>query len=68
MIVNETAINQITVEIKLLQVPFQPSLEWTRVHAITENGPKLQNVKLFIKHDNQPNVLKKNGEQVTINN
>ena len=38
------------------------------VHTITEavKENEKQNVKLFIKHDNRPNLLKK-SEQITIN-
>ena len=30
-------------------------------------GPEIQNVKLFVKHDHRPNLLK-NGKQTTILN
>ena len=58
MIVHETAIHQMTVKSKLLEVPLQPS---TMNHAITEavKGPEIPNVKLFIRHNNRPNLLKK---------
>ena len=58
MIVHETAIHQITVESKLLQVPLWPS---TMNHTVTEavKGPEIQNVKLSIKHHYRPNHLKK---------
>ena len=50
MIVHETAIHQMTVESKLPQV-----------QTITEavKSPEIQNVKLFIKHDNRLHLLKK---------
>ena len=63
LIVYETVTNQMTVEFKLLQVPLQPSImnQSTRVHTITEavKGPQIQNVKLYIKHVNRPNLMQK---------
>ena len=54
MIVHEIAIHYMTVESKLLHVPLQPS---TMDHSPHHNGscksPEIQNVKLFIKHDNR---------------
>ena len=55
MIVHETATHQMTVEFKLLQVPLWPStMNQSFFHTITEavKGPKIQNVKQYIKHDN----------------
>ena len=56
MIVHETAINQMTVEIKVQQIPLQSSITNRSHGTITEavKGPK--NVKLFIKHENRPNL------------
>ena len=58
MIVHETATHQVTVKFKLLQVPLWPS---TMNHTIKEavKGPEIQNVKLYIKHNNQPNLKQK---------
>ena len=59
MIFHETAIHQMTIEFKFLLVKLWSSII-TRVHTITEavKVPKIQNVKLFIKHYNRPNHLK----------
>ena len=60
MIVHESATHQMTVEFKLIQAPLRPSTR-TRVHTITEavKGPEIRNVKLYIKHDNRPNLRQK---------
>ena len=58
MIVNESAINQMTVESKLRQVPLRSS---TLNHIIMEvvKGPEIKGVKLFIKPNNRPNLFTK---------
>ena len=60
MIVYEIAIHKMTVESERLQVPLQPSTIKQSPHR-KEAGkcPELQNVKLFIKHDNGHKLLKK---------
>ena len=49
MIAHETAINQMTVKFKLLQVPLTPT-----IMSLYHNGSCK---KLFINHDNRPNLL-----------
>ena len=64
MIIHGIAIHQITVEIKLLQVPLRLSImNQSPYHNKAVKGPKIQNVKLFIKHENRPS----NGERITMN-
>ena len=59
MIVRKTPIQQMTVEFKLLQVPLRPSImNQSSYHNRSVKGSEIQNVKLFIKHDNRPNLLK----------
>ena len=51
--------NQMTVEFKLLQVPLWPStINQSPYHNRKVKGPEIQNVKLYIKHDNRPNPMK----------
>ena len=67
MIIHETAIHQMTVKSKFLQVPLQPTtMNQSPHHNIGCKDYGIQNVKLFIKHDSYPNLLKK-CEQITIN-
>ena len=65
MIVHKTETHQMTVEFKLSHNALQ---QWTRFHTITEDvrGAEIQNVKLYLKQDNRPNLLQ-NGEQITLN-
>ena len=59
MIVHETATHQMAVEFKLLQVPLWPSTMNPSPYHITDavKGPEIQNVKLYIKHDNRPDTM-----------
>ena len=58
MIVPETATHQTTVEFKLLQVPLRPSIiNQSPYHNGSCKKPRNKNVKLYIKHDNRPNLL-----------
>ena len=68
MIGHETAIHKVTVELKLQQVPLQPSImNLGRYHNVSCKRPsKYKNLKLYIKHDHRPDLLK-NGERVRIN-
>ena len=68
MIVNETVIQQMTVESKLQQIPLQLStMNRSLHHKGSCKGSKIQNVKLFINHDNRTNLLKKKWRKITIN-
>ena len=59
MIVHETAIHQMKVQFKLLQVPLWPStMNQSPHHNRSCKSSEIQIVNLFIKHDNQPNLLK----------
>ena len=51
MIVDETAIHQITVEFKLIQVLLQPSIMNYRFHSITDAVKGPQNTKCETIHE-----------------
>ena len=56
MIVHETAIHQVTVEFKLLQVSIRPStMNQSPYHNGSCKGPEIQ----IVKHDNRPNLKQK---------
>ena len=60
MIFHETTIHQTTVESKLLQVPLRPStINQSPHHNEICKRSRNINVKLFIKHENLTNLLKK---------
>ena len=59
MNVHETVIHQMIVESLLLQGPLRPPTMNQRQRHKAVKGPEKQNVKLFMKHDNRPNLLKK---------
>ena len=57
MIVHETATHQMTVEFKLLQDKLWPStMIQSSYHTGSCKRPEIQNVKLYIKHDNRPKI------------
>ena len=57
MIVHETATHIMNFNFYRSHYGLQ---QLTRVHIITEavKGPEIQIVKLYIKHDNRPNLMK----------
>ena len=59
MIVHETAIHQMTVELKLLQIPLRPpTLNQCPYHNGSCKDLEIQNVKQYIKHDDiRPNLM-----------
>ena len=57
MTVYETATHQMTVEFKLLQDPLWPLTMNRSSYHNAVKGPKIQNVKLFIKHDSRPDLM-----------
>ena len=61
MIVHETANHQMTVKFKFLQLPLRTSIMNQSPYILTGavKDPEVQNVKLFIKHDNRLHLLKK---------
>ena len=60
MIVHETATHQVSVEFKLLHIPLWPStMNQSPYHNRSVKGPEMQIVKLYIKHDNRPNLKQK---------
>ena len=60
MIVHERATHQMTIEFKLPQVPLQPSsMNWSPYQNGALKGPEIQNVKLYIKHDNRLSLMQK---------
>ena len=60
MIVHETATRKIAVELDFYRSQYGLQ-QWTRVLIITEavKSPEIQNVKLYIKHNNRPNLMQK---------
>ena len=60
MIVHEIATHQVTAEFKLLQVPLWSStMNQSPYHNESCNSPEIQNVKLYIKQNNRPNLKQK---------
>ena len=55
MIVHETVVYQMTVQLIFQQVILRPSI----MNQSPYRGPEIQNVKLFIKHDSRPNLSNK---------
>ena len=59
MIVFDTGIHQMTFEFKLIQVTLRPSTMNQSSHFNESyKRPEIPNLKILIKHDNRPNLLK----------